>query len=167
LTEKNLVYVRQSLLAGLSIAFVVVGFLMGMLFRSWKMLLISMVPNVVPLVLTGGVMGLFGITLTASTALVFVIAFGIAVDDTIHFLSRYRLERRNGLDKDAAILETLKGTGKAMILTSFILMGGFVLLLASDFGGTLNTGLFTALTIIFAMFSDLFLLPILLRIGGE
>lgn len=163
LTEKNLVYVRWSLLGGLSIAFVVVGFLMGMLFRSWKMLLVSMVPNVIPLILTGGVMGLFGITLTASTALVFVIAFGIAVDDTIHFLSRYRLERQKGLDVDAAILETLRGTGKAMILTSLILMGGFVLLLASDFGGTFNTGLFTGLTIIFAMFADLFLLPILLR----
>ncbi|MCI4671290.1 MAG: MMPL family transporter [Bacteroidia bacterium] len=165
LTERNLVYVRWSLLGGLSIAFVVVGFIMGLLFRSGKMLLISMAPNVIPLILTGGVMGLFNITLTASTALVFVIAFGIAVDDTIHFLSRYRLERQKGLDVDAAILETLRGTGKAMILTSLILMGGFILLLASDFGGTYNTGLFTGLTIIFAMFADLLLLPILLRLS--
>ncbi len=85
LTEQNLAYVRRSLLGGLSIAFVVVGLMMGLLFRSARMLIISMIPNVVPLVLTGGVMGIFGITLTASTALVFVIAFGIAVDDTIHF----------------------------------------------------------------------------------
>ncbi|MEO1807761.1 MAG: efflux RND transporter permease subunit [Bacteroidota bacterium] len=167
LTEHNLQYVRSSLLGGLSIAFVVVGFIMGLLFRSWRMLLISMFPNVIPLLLTGGVMGLFGITLTASTALVFVIAFGIAVDDTIHFLTRYKLERQKGLTKSQAIRNTIYGTGKAMILTSLILMGGFVLLLASDFGGTLNTGLFTALTIVFALFADLLLLPILLKYFGK
>ena len=163
LTEQNLIYIRSSLLWGLGIAFVVIGLLMGLLFRSWKMLLISMIPNVIPLILTGGFMGLFGIALTASTALVFVIAFGIAVDDTIHFLSRYRLERNNGFGVEEAIQNSLLGTGKAMLITSFILMGGFVLLLMSDFGGTFNTGLFTGLTIIFALLADLFLLPVLLR----
>ncbi|RMG72759.1 MAG: hypothetical protein D6722_04860 [Bacteroidetes bacterium] len=163
LTEHNLMYVRRSLLGGLAIAFVVVGFIMGFLFRSWKMLLISMVPNVIPLIFTGGIMGLFGITLTASTALVFVIAFGIAVDDTIHFLTRYRLELAKGRSVDTAIRNTLLGTGKAMLLTSFILMGGFIMLLASDFGGTYNTGLFTALTIVFALLADLLLLPVLVR----
>ena len=163
LTEHNLMYVRRSLLGGLAIAFVVVGALMGLLFRSWKMLMISMVPNVIPLIFTGGIMGLFGITLTASTALVFVIAFGIAVDDTIHLLTRYRLELGKGRSVDTAIRNTLMGTGKAMILTSFILMGGFIMLLASDFGGTYNTGLFTALTIVFALLADLLLLPVLVR----
>lgn len=163
LTETNLVYVRQSLLGGLGIAFVVVGIIMGLLFRSWRMLFISMVPNVIPLILTGGIMGIFGITLTASTSLVFVIAFGVAVDDTIHFLTRYRLERRKGADQDEAIRITLHGTGKAMIITSLVLMAGFVMLLASNFGGTFNTGLFTGLTIVFALVSDLFLLPVLLR----
>lgn len=163
LTEQNLLYVRQSLLGGLSIAFVVVGFIMGLLFRSWRMLLISMVPNAIPLVLTGGVMGAFGITLTASTSLVFVIAFGVAVDDTIHFLTRYRLERQQGASQDEAIHRTLLGTGKAMIITSLVLMAGFVMLLASDFGGTFNTGLFTGLTIVFALIADLLLLPVLLR----
>ena len=85
LTEQNFFYLRRSLLSGLFLAFVVIGVLMGMLFRSWKMMLISMVPNVIPLLLTGGIMGLFGIKLTPSTSIVFVIAFGIAVDDTIHF----------------------------------------------------------------------------------
>ena len=108
-------------------------------------------------------MGLFGITLSASTALVFVIAFGIAVDDTIHFLTRYRLEISQGKPVDVAIRNTMLGTGKAMLITSFILMGGFVILVASDFGGTWSTGLFTALTIVFALFADLLLLPILLR----
>lgn len=163
LTEQNLKYVRRSLLGGLSLAFVVIGITMGLLFRSWRMLTISLMPNIIPLLLTGGVMGLFGITLTASTALVFVIAFGIAVDDTIHFLNRYRMERQRGLSIDQAISVTIMGTGKAMVLTSFVLMSGFVLLLASDFGGTFNTGLFTALTIIFALLSDLLLLPVLVR----
>jgi hypothetical protein len=163
LTEHNLVYVRRSLLGGLSLAFVIVGAIMGLLFRSWRMLLASMLPNVVPLLLTGGVMGLFGITLTASTTLVFVIAFGVAVDDTIHFLTRYRLERQQGHDVDTAIRHTLLGTGKAMIITSLILMAGFVMLMFSNFGGTFSTGLFTGLTVLFALLADLLLLPVLLR----
>ena len=163
LTEHNLVYVRRSLLGGLSLAFVIVGAIMGLLFRSWRMLLVSMVPNVIPLILTGGVMGLFGITLTASTTLVFVIAFGVAVDDTIHFLTRYRLECGRGHDRDTAIRLTLLGTGKAMIITSLILMAGFVMLMFSNFGGTFSTGLFTGLTVVFALLSDLLLLPVLLR----
>ncbi|MEM7656003.1 MAG: MMPL family transporter, partial [Bacteroidota bacterium] len=163
LTEHNLKYIRSSLLAGLSIAFVVVGLLMGLLFRSWRMLLVSMLPNVIPLLLTGGVMALFGITLTASTALVFVISFGIAVDDTIHFLTRYRLEISQGHTVDEAIRQTILGTGKAMLITSLILMGGFIVLVISDFGGTWAVGMFTALTIVFALLADLLLLPILLR----
>ncbi|MEL6676134.1 MAG: MMPL family transporter [Bacteroidota bacterium] len=163
LTEQNLLYVRYSLLGGLAIAFVVIAFVIGWLFRSGKILMVSMVPNIIPLILTGGFMGLFGIQLTASTALVFVIAFGIAVDDTIHFLSRYRIERNQGATVDAAISATMQGTGKAMIITSLILIAGFVLLIASDFGGTFNTGLFTALTIVFALLADLVLLPVLLR----
>ena len=162
-TENNLHYLRRSLMTGLALAFVVIALIIGLLFRSWKMLLISMVPNVIPLVLTGGVMGLFGIHLTASTALVFVIAFGIAVDDTIHFLTRFRLEINQGHSRETAIHNTLQGTGKAMILTSLVLLGGFIILLVSDFGGTFNTGLFTGLTILFALLADLVLLPILIR----
>ena len=163
LTERNLTYLRDSLMFGLLIAFLLVGGIMGLLFRSWKMLFVSMLPNVIPLVLTGGVMGLFGIPLSTSTAIVFVISFGIAVDDTIHFLTRYRLERQQGYSVDDAITHTLLGTGKAMVLTSIVLLGGFVLLLFSSFGGTFNTGFFTALTIVFALLADLIFLPVLLR----
>lgn len=163
LTEHNLKYLRRSLMGGLGIAFIVIGVIMGLLFRSWKMLIVSMIPNVIPLILTGGIMGLFGIHLTASTALVFVIAFGIAVDDTIHFLTRYRLEIAQGNFVDVAIRNTILGTGKAMVLTSLVLLGGFLILLVSDFGGTFNTGLFTGLTILFALLSDLILLPVMLR----
>jgi len=167
LTEHNLTYVRKSLIGGLSVAFVIVGIIMGLLFRSLRMLLISLIPNMIPLILTGGVMGLFGITLTASTSLVFVIAFGVAVDDTIHFLTRYRLERQQGHDKATALKHTMLGTGKAMIITSLVLMAGFAMLVASDFGGTYNTGLFTGLTVIFALIADLTLLPVLVRWLGE
>lgn len=163
LTEHNLGYLRSSLLASLALAFVIIGIIMGFLFKSWRILFISMVPNTIPLVMSGGVMGLAGITLSASTAIVFVVAFGIAVDDTIHFLTRFRLERKQGRDLDTAIHNTLLGTGKAMILTSLILMAGFGILMLSSFGGTLYTGLFTALTILFALLSNFFLLPILLR----
>ncbi|MFK7969178.1 MAG: RND family transporter [Bacteroidia bacterium] len=168
LTENNLEYLRTSLLEGLLIAFILVAVLMGLLFRSWKMLLVSLVPNLAPLLLTGGVMGLFGINLSSSTSIVFVVAFGIAVDDTIHFLTRFKLERARCATIDEAIRKTIIGTGKAMILTSIVLLGGFVLLLASDFGGTYNTGFFTGLTILFALFADLLLLPVLLRwVFGE
>ncbi|MFK7924234.1 MAG: RND family transporter, partial [Bacteroidia bacterium] len=163
LTEHNLKYIRSSLMGGLSIAFVIIGILMGLLFRSFRMLAISMLPNVIPLFLTGGVMGLFGISLTASTAIVFVISFGIAVDDTIHFLTRYRLERQLGHTVEDSIGKTIRGTGKAMVMTSLVLLGGFVILLASDFGGTFSVGLFTALTVVFALLSDFLLLPVLLR----
>ena len=164
LTDGNLLYLRRSLLGGLGIAFIIIGIIMGLLFKSWRMLLISMIPNIIPLIITGGIMGLMGIKLTASTAIVFVISFGIAVDDTIHFLTRYKLERNLGKSQQEAIRETILGTGKAVIITSLVLMSGFVLLLASDFGGTFNTGLFTALTIIFAMLADLFLLPIFIAL---
>lgn len=162
LTDRNLIYLRSSLLLGLVFAFGVIGVMLGGLFQSLRMTLISMIPNMIPLILTGGVMGAFGIPLTASTAIVFVIAFGIAVDDTIHFLSRYRSELQHGLSQRAAIQTTIVHTGKAMIITSCILIAGFVMLLASDFGGTLSTGLFTALTIVFALLADLYLLPVLL-----
>ncbi len=163
LTELNLQYLQKSLMYGLIIAFIVIGILMGLLYKSWQMLWISMIPNVIPLLFTGGIMGLFGITLNASTAIIFVIAFGIAVDDTIHFLNRFRLEKQQGKDTDTALHNTTLGTGKAMILTSLILIAGFIILTASDFGSTFHTGLFTALTILFALLADLLLLPILLR----
>ncbi|MDX1905610.1 MAG: MMPL family transporter [Bacteroidia bacterium] len=166
LTERNLLYVRRNLLDGLLIDLLVIGGIMGLLFRSPRMVILSMVPNLIPLLLTAGVMGLFGIRLTASTALVFTVSFGIAVDDTIHFLNRYRLELAKGLANTAAIRITMLETGKATVLTSLILMCGFGVLVASDFGGTFNTGLFTALTVVFALLCDLFLLPVLLKFWG-
>jgi hypothetical protein len=111
-------------------------------------------------------MGFMGINLRASTSIVFLVAFGIAVDDTIHFLSRLRIELREGRDIETALQNTTTGTGKALILTTLILLAGFVFLLTSDFGGTYIVGLFTGMTLLLALFSDLLLLPVLVRWSG-
>jgi uncharacterized protein len=116
--------------------------------------------------ITAGVMGLLGVTLTASGAVVFVVIFGIAVDDTIHFLTHYRLELKNGHSPTAALERTMLGTGKAMILTSVVLLSGFTTLLSSSFGSTFTIGLFSLITIVFAVVSDLFLGPILIKYFG-
>lgn len=166
ITDQNTVYLRQGLFNGLALAFGLISVLMGLLFRSWRMMLIGIVPNVIPLLLTAGVMGFMGINLRASSSIVFLVAFGIAVDDTIHFLSRLRIELREGRDIETALMNTTTGTGKALILTTLILLAGFVFLLTSDFGGTYIVGLFTGLTLLLALFSDLLLLPVLVRWSG-
>lgn len=167
LTEHNLVYLRESLLEGLIVDFLTIGLLMGLLFKSFRMMLISMLPNMIPLLVTSGIMGIFGITLTTTSAVVFVVVFGIAVDDTIHFLTHYKLERQKGLDKIEALTATTKGSGKAIILTSVVLLSGFFTLLSSSFGGTFNIGLFSLITIVFAVISDLYLTPLLVKHFGD
>ncbi|HHG85488.1 MAG TPA: hypothetical protein ENJ82_12145 [Bacteroidetes bacterium] len=166
LTDNNVIYLRQGLFYGLLLAFILISILMGVLFRSWRMLLIGVVPNIIPLLVTAGIMGFTGVSLRASTSIVFLVAFGIAVDDTIHFLSRLAIELREGRDLESAIHNTITGTGKALILTTIILFAGFVLLLTSDFGGTYVMGFFTALTLLVALVSDLLLLPVLVRWSG-
>ena len=166
LTELNVQYLRESLFSGLILAFLLIAVIMGFLFRSWRMLLIGVFPNMIPLLFTAGVMGFAGISLKASTSIIFLVAFGIAVDDTIHFLSRLRLELRAGRSLEGAIQETLMGTGKALVLTTLVLLAGFILLLSSDFGGTYIVGLFTGVTLLVALISDLLLLPVLVRAIG-
>lgn len=112
-------------------------------------------------------MGFTGIDLKVSTAIIFTIAFGIAVDDTIHFLSRLKLELNKGRSMVYAIKRTFLGTGKAIIITSLILVAGFISLMISSFKGTFYTGLLVSLTLFFAVFSDLLLIPILLWMFGK
>jgi hypothetical protein len=141
---------------------------MALLFRSRVLTVISLLPNVIPLLIVAGTMGIAGITLKPSTALIFSLAFGIAVDDTIHFLAKYRFLRESGLARDPAIRKTLGETGKAILFTSLILMSGFLVFTLSSFGGTVNMGALTALTLGVALISNLFLLPALLyRFGPE
>ncbi len=161
LIDKNNEYLARNMFNGLGIAFAVVALIAGLLFRSFRMILITLIPNVIPLLVVAAIMGVTGITLKLSTSIVFTIAFGIAVDDTIHFISKLRIELLNGSSLLYALKRTYLSTGKALIVTSIILSGGFLTLLLSSFGGTFYTGLLISLTLIFALVADLTLLPVL------
>jgi predicted RND superfamily exporter protein len=154
----------SALLTSIGLAFLFISVLMGVLFRNVRFVLISLIPNVIPLAVVAGVMGVMGIDVKPATAVIFTIAFGIAVDDTIHFLARLRQELRLGHPLDAAVRETLLGTGKAIILTSLVLLGGFGSLTTSIFQSTAYLGGLVALTIAVAVLADLLLLPALVHI---
>lgn len=162
LLDLNMNYLSKSLVSGLLFAIILVAIIMGLLYRSFKMVLISLIPNLIPLLVIGAIMGFFGINLKITTAIVFTISFGIAVDDTIHFLSKFKLELNKGKSVPYALKRTIIGTGKAIVLTSGILCSGFLLLLFSDFLGTFYMGLMISITLLFAVLADLFLLPILI-----
>lgn len=162
LIDKNNEYLARNIFMGLGIAFAVVAFIAGMMFRSLRMVLITLIPNVIPLLIVAGIMGVAGITLKLSTSIVFAIAFGIAVDDTIHFISKFKIELLKGSSILYALKRTYLSTGKAIIVTTIILSGGFLTLLLSSFGGTFYTGLLISLTLLFAVVIDLTLLPVLI-----
>ncbi|NCG30806.1 MAG: MMPL family transporter, partial [Bacteroidetes bacterium] len=121
-----------------------------------------LVPNILPLMVIGGVMGLTGIDLKVSTSIIFGIAFGISVDDSIHYLSKYRMELKKGRKPLWALRRTSLSTGKAIILTSLILCSGFLALATSDFTSTFYVGVLISVTLLVAVLTDLLLLPILL-----
>lgn len=152
----------RNLVESLAVALLVISVLMAMLFRSVRLTVISVVTNALPLLVVGATMGYFAIALKPSTALIFSLAFGIAVDDTIHVLARYRILMDDGLGKREAIAATLGQTGKAIMLTSLVLISGFMVFTLSSFGGTANLGALTALTLAVALLSNLILLPALL-----
>lgn len=162
LIDKNNEYLADNMIQGLGIAFVVISIIVGIMFKSLRMILITLIPNIIPLLLIGGIMGFFGITLKLSTSIIFTIAFGIAVDDTIHFMTKLRIEVDKGKSLLYALKRTYIHTGKAIIITSIILAGGFLTLIFSTFGGTFFVGLLVGLTLIFALIIDLSLLPVLL-----
>jgi predicted RND superfamily exporter protein len=130
-------YLVNNLFTSLAFAILSIGILMAILFRSWRMVVISMIPNLIPLVFTGGIMGFFGIPLKPSTLLVFSIAFGISVDDTIHFLAKYRQELKyKEWDIKNCVIIAIRESGLGMFYTSIILFCGFSVFLFSQFGGT-------------------------------
>jgi len=156
-------YLNKNLLVSLLVAFIVIGLIMATIFTSVRMIAISMIPNFIPLLITAGLMGYFGVNLKPSTVLVFSVAFGIAVDFTIHFLSKYRMElKRNRYNIQKAVIKALNETGVSMVYTSVILFFGFIIFAASSFGGTIALGIFTSLTLIVALLSNLLVLPSLL-----
>jgi uncharacterized protein len=168
-TGSTLIFIKgnrfliENLITSMIIAFFVIAIIMGALFRNWKMIVISIIPNLIPLIITAGIMGFFGIPLKPSTALIFSIAFGISVDDSIHFLAKYRQELfANKFDVSVAVSKSLRETGSSMIYTSIILFFGFVIFAASEFGGTVALGKLTSITLLFAMLSNLVVLPALL-----
>ncbi len=163
-TNQTLVY---SLSKGLGAAFFLIAVLMGIMFRSIRMVVIALIPNLLPLIAVGAVMSLFNIHLNMSTGIIFTIAFGIAVDDTIHLLSRFKLELVKGSSTIDAIKKAYLYTGKALIITSIILFGGFIGLCFSTFQSTYFIGLFVTLTLMFALFFDFALLPPLVSAAAK
>ena len=156
-------FLIRNLQTSLLIAFAVISIVMALLFRNIRMIIISVIPNLVPLCVTAGLMGYFGIPLKPSTALIFSIAFGISVDDSIHFLAKYRQELlHNKFFVAKAVSASLRETGASMIYTSIVLFCGFIIFAFSDFGGTVALGILTSTTLLFAMFTNLILLPSLL-----
>jgi uncharacterized protein len=155
----NLVY---SLNSSIYLALIFIGFFMYLLFKTPSLTIISILPNLFPLLITAGLMGWFSVALKPSTAVIFTITFGIAVDDTIHFLARYRLERKKAISDFEAVFITLRRTGKAIILTSLILLMGFGVLVTSTFDSTMLMGTLTCITIFTAVLYDLLFLPSLL-----
>ncbi len=156
-------FLIENLLTSMAIAFFIIAVIMAVLFGNFKMIIISLVPNMIPLLITGGMMGFAGIPLKPSTALIFSIAFGISVDDSIHFLAKYRQELfLNRFFVPVAVSKSLRETGASMIYTSIILFFGFVIFAASEFGGTVALGALTSTTLLMAMFTNLIVLPALL-----
>lgn len=156
-------YLVSSLVQSVILAFIIIALLMGMLFTSFKMIVVSLIPNMIPLIITCGLMGYFGVPLKPSTILVYSIAFGIAVDDTIHFLTKFRHELKIGQSSIQQILsKTVKEMSTSMIYTSVVLFCGFIIFTFSNFQGTVALGALTSITLLVAMFSNLFVLPALI-----
>jgi hypothetical protein len=156
-------YLVDNLFISLFIAIVIVALLMAALFSSFRMILISIFTNLIPLLFTGAIMGYFGIPIKPSTILVFSIAFGISVDDTIHYLAKYRMELKSyNWNIGQSVIGALRETGVSMIYTSIVLFFGFGVFATSEFGGTQALGVLVSLTLLIAMVANLVLLPSLL-----
>ncbi len=160
--QKGTSYLLDNLLSSLIFAFFLTALLIGFMFRSFKMILVSIIPNLLPLLLTAGIMGFFDIPLKPSTILVFGIAFGLSVDDTVRFLAQYRQElKKNNWKIRKSVYATFDDAGLSMFYTSIVLFFGFSVFMLSSFGGTIALGGLISLTLLFGMLSNLMLLPAL------
>ncbi|QDO92985.1 MMPL family transporter [Formosa sediminum] len=161
--QKGTTYLVKNLAISLTLAILLIALFMAYMFRSFKMILISLIPNLLPLLITAGLMGYLGVPIKPSTILVFSIAFGISVDDTIHFLAKYRQElQANNWKIKRSVYGALRETGVSMFYTSTVLFFGFSVFMISSFGGTVALGGLVSVTLLFAMLSNLLLLPSLL-----
>ncbi len=161
--QKGTNYLINNLIISLSLAILLIAIFMAWMFKSFKMILVSLVPNLLPLLITAGLMGYLGVPIKPSTILVFSIAFGISVDDTIHFLAKYRQELiANDWKIKKSVYGALRETGVSMFYTSIVLFFGFSTFTISSFGGTVALGALVSATLLFAMLSNLLLLPSML-----
>ena len=161
--QKGTTYLVKNLVMSLALAIVLIAIFMALMFRSFRMIIISLVPNLLPLLITAGMMGFLGIPIKPSTILVFSIAFGISVDDTIHFLAKYRQElKAHNWKIKKSVYPALRETTVSMFYTSIVLFFGFSVFMISSFGGTKALGGLVSATLLFAMLSNLLLLPSLL-----
>jgi uncharacterized protein len=161
--DKNSMYIKDNMLQGLIPSVLIVALIMGFLFRNWRMVLVFCVPNVFPLFFAGAMIGFLNIPLEAGIATVFSIVFGIATDDTIHFLSTFKVCRSRGMDIETALHTTIRETGKAMCLSSIILFFSFMVLLFSIHPPSVIIGLLVSITLAGAVFCDLFIVPVMVR----
>jgi predicted RND superfamily exporter protein len=161
--QKGTKYLVRNLIISLTLAIFLISLFMAYLFRSFRMIIVSLIPNLLPLLVTAGLMGYVGVPIKPSTILVFSIAFGISVDDTIHFLAKYRQElQANHWRIKKSVYAALRETGVSMFYTSIVLFFGFSVFTISSFGGTVALGALVSITLLFAMLSNLLLLPSLL-----
>ena len=161
--QKGTKYLVTNLIISLSLAILLIALFMAWMFRSFRMILVSLIPNLLPLIITAGLMGFLGVPIKPSTILVFSIAFGISVDDTIHFLAKYRQELiANNWQIKKSVYAALRETGLSMFYTSIVLFFGFSVFTISSFGGTVALGALVSITLLFAMLANLLLLPALL-----
>jgi uncharacterized protein len=161
--DKNATYIRADLIEGIGWEIGLIAILMGFLFRKARMVVIFLIPNLIPLFFVGGMIGFLGVDLDASIAMVFTVVFGIAIDDTIHFLSSFRLNQSKGESVEKALHTTMIETGKPVFLTTIILFCGFLVMLFSHHPPSVIVGKLIAVTLLTALASDLFINPLLIR----
>lgn len=156
-------FLIANLQESLLLAFLLITLSMAILFSNVRMIVISLIPNLLALMITAGLMGYFDIPLKASTALIFSITFGISVDNSIRFLAKYRQEiLSNNFFIPVAVSDSILETGKSIMYTSIVLFAGFIIFTFSSFGGTIALGLLTSITLVISMFTNLILLPALI-----
>jgi predicted RND superfamily exporter protein len=156
-------FLVANLQESLLLAFILITLSMAILFANVRMIIISLIPNLLALLITAGLMGYFHIPLKASTALIFSITFGISVDNSIRFLAKYRQEiLANNFFIAKAVSDSIMETGKSIMYTSVVLFAGFIIFAFSSFGGTIALGILTSVTLVISMFTNLILLPALI-----
>lgn len=160
---KGTKYLIRNLFISVGLAILLISAFMAWMFTSFRMIVVSLIPNLIPLIITASIMGFFGVAIKPSTILIFSIAFGISVDNTIHFLAKYRQELSvRNWNISESVIAAIKEVGISLMYTSIVLFFGFGIFVASDFGGTKAMGALVSITLFIALLSNLVLLPSLL-----